>query len=154
MKFIKFLIKKLNLIIILAIYLLYFILFFLGLDVSYGSIIFAITHVLVFTTLLYSIFRIIFPKNKEKSSGKNVAKKSSQIDNNTLKNKSDNKKEVNNNVVYYEVKQDNRYMFAEYPDRYELFLKTDSGLKYVKTDYKKDVEKKWYNYIQKNRLIK
>ena len=142
MKFIKFLIKKLNLIIILAIYLLYFILFFLGLDVSYGSIIFAITHVLVFTTLLYSIFRIFFPKNKEKSSGKNVAKKSNQVDNNTLKNKSDNKKEVNNNVVYYEVKQDNRYMFAEYPDRYELFLKTDNGLKYVKTDYKKDVEKK------------
>ena len=142
MKFVKFIIKKLNLIIILAIYLLYFILFLCGLDVSYGSIIFAITHVLVFTTLLYSIFRIIFPKNNEKSSGKNVAKKSNQVDNNTLKNKSDNKKEVNNSVVYYEVKQDNRYMFAEYPDRYELFLKTDNGLKYVKTDYKKDVEKK------------
>lgn len=38
--------------------------------------------------------------------------------------------------VYYKAAQNENYVFAEYEDRYELFLKTDSGLKYLKTDYK------------------
>ena len=38
--------------------------------------------------------------------------------------------------VYYKAAQNENYIFAEYDDRYELFLKTDGGLKYVKTDFK------------------
>lgn len=38
--------------------------------------------------------------------------------------------------VYYKAAQNENYVFAEYEDRYELFLKTDGGLKYIKTDYK------------------
>lgn len=38
--------------------------------------------------------------------------------------------------VYYKAAQNENYVFAEYEDRYELFLKTDGGLKYVKTDFK------------------
>lgn len=40
--------------------------------------------------------------------------------------------------VYYKVKQDSRYVMAEYSDRYELLLKTPNGLVKVRTDYKKD----------------
>lgn len=38
--------------------------------------------------------------------------------------------------VYYKAAQNENYVFAEYEDRYELFLRTDGGLKYVKTDFK------------------
>lgn len=38
--------------------------------------------------------------------------------------------------VYYKAAQNENYVFAEYEDRYELFLKTGGGLKYIKTDYK------------------
>ena len=40
--------------------------------------------------------------------------------------------------VYYKVKQDSRYVMAEYSDRYELLLKRPNGLVKVRTDYKKD----------------
>lgn len=37
---------------------------------------------------------------------------------------------------YFRVKQNPNYLMAEYSDRYELFLVTESGLKKIKTDYK------------------
>ena len=37
---------------------------------------------------------------------------------------------------YYNVKQNKNYVMAEYEDRYELYLKTQSGLSKVRTDYK------------------
>lgn len=43
---------------------------------------------------------------------------------------------TNSRPIYYKVAQNENYVFSEYEDRYELFLKTESGLKYVKTDYK------------------
>lgn len=38
--------------------------------------------------------------------------------------------------TYYTVKQNNNFIMAEYSDRYELFRKTEDGLKKVRTDYK------------------
>lgn len=38
--------------------------------------------------------------------------------------------------TYYTVKQNNNYVMAEYSDRYELYKKTENGLKKVRTDYK------------------
>ena len=38
--------------------------------------------------------------------------------------------------VYYTVKNNPSYVYAEYSDRYELFLKTSSGLKRVRVDLK------------------
>lgn len=38
---------------------------------------------------------------------------------------------------YYRVKQDPRCIMAEYPDRYVLYRKTESGLKRIRTDYKR-----------------
>lgn len=38
---------------------------------------------------------------------------------------------------YYAVKQNSNYIMAEYQDRYELYLKSSSGLKKVRVDYKK-----------------
>lgn len=38
---------------------------------------------------------------------------------------------------YYRVKQNPNYVMAEYSDRYELFCKTENGLKKVRTDYKR-----------------
>lgn len=37
---------------------------------------------------------------------------------------------------YYTVKNNPSYVYAEYEDRYELFLKTSNGLKKIRTDYK------------------
>ncbi len=39
-------------------------------------------------------------------------------------------------IGYFRVKQNPNYLMAEYTDRYELFVKTDGGLKKVRTDYK------------------
>ena len=38
--------------------------------------------------------------------------------------------------TYFKVKNQPDYVMAEYSDRYELFRKTDNGLKKVRTDYK------------------
>lgn len=38
--------------------------------------------------------------------------------------------------TYFKVKNHPDYVMAEYSDRYELFRKTDDGLKKVRTDYK------------------
>ena len=40
------------------------------------------------------------------------------------------------NPTYYTVKQNNNYIMAEYSDRYELYRKTEDGLKKVRTDFK------------------
>ena len=37
---------------------------------------------------------------------------------------------------YFTVKQNRNYIMGEFADRYELYLKTDRGLKLVRTDYK------------------
>lgn len=39
---------------------------------------------------------------------------------------------------YYRVKQNPQYVMAEYSDRYELYYRTESGLKKVRTDYKEN----------------
>ena len=39
-------------------------------------------------------------------------------------------------IGYFKVKQNPNYLMAEYTDRYELFLKTETGLKKVRVDYK------------------
>lgn len=41
-----------------------------------------------------------------------------------------------NYPIYFRVKQNNNYIMGEFADRYELYLKTDKGLKLVRTDYK------------------
>ena len=38
--------------------------------------------------------------------------------------------------TYYTVKQNNNFIMAEYSDRYELYKKTEDGLKKVRTDFK------------------
>ncbi len=43
--------------------------------------------------------------------------------------------------IYYTVKQNDAYVMAEFVDRYELYLKTPSGLKKVRIDYKNDINK-------------
>ena len=64
MNFIKFLFKKLNIHFILIAYLVYFILFLCNVNVKYGSLAFALTHIAVFVTVFYSVFRLIFPIQK------------------------------------------------------------------------------------------
>lgn len=134
----KKIIKIFHLPIIFIAVIAYFVCFALGLNVKYGSFPFAVLHVVVFTTLAYSVVRLIFVRVEKKSKNnkktKNV-KKSTSCDAETVKQQKTPPKQQK--TVYYSVKQDPRYVFAEYDDRYELFLKTSDGLKYVKTDYKK-----------------
>ncbi len=37
---------------------------------------------------------------------------------------------------YYRVKQNPKYVMAEFHDRFELYLETDGSLQYIRTDYK------------------
>ncbi len=129
MKFIKFLIKS-KLYPLVLFLTFYVVMFFLNYDVGYGSLTFSICVVGVIVTVLYSIYCAFFvKKNKGKKDGdKDKGNKVAP----TRKNKQ--KKSVY--PIYFTVKQDPRYVFAEYEDRYELYLKTESGLKYVKTDSK------------------
>ena len=136
MAFLKFLVKKLNILVILLACLTYLVLFLFKLDVSYGSIPFAVLHVIVITTLLYSIFRLIFPLNKDEKSNKQVKNKI----NNEKPDKTSLKKRDQSNVGYFKVEQNPNYYFKEYDDRYELYEKTLNGMKYIKTDYKKDLK--------------
>ena len=154
MKFFEFLFKKLNFLIILIASLIYLALYLLEVDVSYGSISFAIIHVVIITTILYSVFRLIFPLNKKE---KQTTKQSKTTQEKTNKQTTTNKQQTNDNtlisndgVTLYRVKQDDRYYFKEFSDRYELYIQTPSGLKYVKTDYKNNLEKKWLNFITMN----
>ena len=134
MKFIKFLFKKLNFLVIILAYLLYFILFLCKIDVTYGSVAFAVTHIVVITTLLYSIFRLIFPIEKPTKLAASTVKTATKIE----KGKSQLSVDGSDGKLY-RVKQNPNYYFKEFGDRYELYLKTPSGYEYVKTDYKKDV---------------
>ncbi len=43
--------------------------------------------------------------------------------------------------TYFKVKNQPDYLMAEYHDRYELFRKTEAGLKKIRTDYKSDYNK-------------
>ena len=98
----------------------------MGKDVSYGSLIFSGCVVGVIVTVLYSIYCALFVKKpKDKKGGKSAGSESA---------KQSKKKSVY--PIYFTVKQDPRYIFAEYQDRYELYLKTDNGLQYVRTDNK------------------
>ena len=129
MRLIKFLIKsKLYPIPIFLIF--YVAMFILKYDVGYGSLTFSICVIGVTVTFLYSIYHAFFvKKNKVKKEDDKDKEKPVQP---LRKNKQ--KKSVY--PIYFAVKQDPRYVFAEYEDRYELYLKTESGLKYVKTDMK------------------
>lgn len=126
MKFIKFLLKS-RLYPIPILLILYVILYFLGENVSYGSIPFAVLVIGVLVTVLYSIYRALFKK-------KGNLKKEREKERQSKEPKQTKKRVVY--PIYFTVKQDPRYIFAEYEDRYELYLKTESGLKYVKTDVK------------------
>ncbi len=122
-KIIKFLIKsKLYPLPLIAIF--YAVMFFLNKDVTYGSLTFGITVTLTIVTILYSIYSLFTTKR--------VSKKKEP----PTKERGEQKKSKNKYPIYFAVKQDDRYVFAEYEDRYELFLKTESGLKYVRTDKK------------------
>ena len=129
MKLIKFLIKS-KLYPILLFLIFYVVSFFLGYDVGYGSLTFSICVIGVIVTFLYSLYCAFTPK---KTKGKKGSGKDRGGNEQPLR-KEKQKKSVY--PIYFTVKQDPRYVFAEYEDRYELYLKTESGLKYFRTDTK------------------
>ena len=145
MKVINFFLKKLNIHVFIISYLAYLILYLFKVDVSYGSVAFAIVHTVVIGVAFYTIFRLIFPLDKTNNkSKKSVDSTKKNIGETTKKNStidSDNNANltVDTSENFYKVRQGPRYYFKEFSDRYELYLKTSSGFKHVKTDYKKDV---------------
>ena len=98
----------------------------MGKDVSYGSLNFSILVIGSLVTLLYAIYCALTPKKKKGKRDKGEREKEAS--------KTKQKKSIY--PIYFTVKQDDRYFFAEYEDRYELYLKTESGLKYIRTDTK------------------
>lgn len=127
MKLIKFLIKS-KLYIAVLFLIFYAVTFFLGKDVTYGSIPFSIMAVGVIVSVLYSIYSALFVKRGKTKKGEKRGGEEPK--------RAEVKQKKSVYPIYFSAKQDPRYVFAEYEDRYELYLKTDSGLKYVKTDKK------------------
>lgn len=104
----------------------YAVAFFMGANVKYGGLIFGVCVTLSIVTVLYSIYSAFTFKAKK-------TKKQTPV-----KEGEKQKKAKNVYPIYFTVKQNTNYVFAEYEDRYELFLKTESGLKYIRTDKKGD----------------
>lgn len=74
--------------------------------------------------LLYKLITLKKPEDKQSKSKK--------------ENKTENKEVIcTKKIKYYDVEGRPGYCFCEYDDRYELYKKTNKGLVYIKTDYKK-----------------
>jgi cell shape-determining protein MreC len=108
-----------------------------------NSIVLIVFYVLLVLSIVYAITGTIkrllgIEKRVKKSKG-------AQIINEQVENKESAEQPVNEvkaeqvrkeSPTYYTVKQNNNYIMAEYSDRYELYKKTEEGLKKVRTDYK------------------
>ena len=108
-----------------------------------NSIVLIIFYVLLVLSIVYAIMGTIkrllgIEKRVKKSKGAQIVneqidkQESAQEEANQVKTEQVKKE----SPTYYTVKQNNNYIMAEYSDRYELFKKTEQGLKKVRTDYK------------------
>ena len=107
-----------------------------------NSVVLIIFYVLLVLSIVYAIAGTIkrllgIDKRVKKSKGAQIINE--QVDNQEEK-ESENQVQLDpvkkESPTYYTVKQNNNYIMAEYSDRYELFKKTENGLKKVRTDYK------------------
>lgn len=160
-KFIYIFVKFLNLQPAVLVGLVGLILYLTGKLDGTGGALSTIFYILLILSLFYSIIKtiqsILFPNREKKRKND---RKVGIVDNKdqTEENVNDTVKTVTKETVgtpnvtttktvqeevkekvkpiYYAVKQNPDYLMAEYPDRYELYLKTDKGLVKIRTDLK------------------
>ena len=72
-------------------------------------------------------------KKVKKSKGAQIVNKKSDVKDDDANDYDQPRKEK---PTYFRVKQSPDYVMAEYSDRYELYKKSEVGLKHVRTDYK------------------
>ncbi len=118
-------------------------------EIAYGSVSKSKTslivfHVILAATVLYALLRTLgVGKRKKSQKDEEKPKKSVKETEETYENAKHTENFEEKSVPvreeaprYFRVKQNPKYVMAEYSDRYELFLDTDSGYEYVRTDYK------------------
>ncbi len=151
-KFLYKILKFFNLHVTLLIILVGIILFFAGVfegNPVMETVFYVVLVASIFLGVIAAIERILFPKKKDDKKKRNkvdIVKNTDQagapgVAQNTATSGAPTQmgNEVAEKPRYYKVKQNNDYIMAEYSDRYELFIKTPSGLRKVRTDLKGDV---------------
>lgn len=105
-------------------------------------------HVILASTVVYAFLRTLGIGKRPKSEKKERKEKQTAPDEKQTKQIEEVERSFNEKIVenaiekteeqpkYFRVKQNPKYVMAEYTDRYELFLDTGSGYEYVRTDYK------------------
>lgn len=101
-------------------------------------------HAILAATVVYAFLRTLGIGKRPKSEKKERKEKQTAPDEEQTKQIEEVERSFNENVAlkieeqpkYFRVKQNPKYVMAEYTDRYELFLDTGSGYEYVRTDYK------------------
>ena len=108
-----------------------------------NSIVLIIFYVLLVLSIVYAITGTIkrllgIEKRVKKSKGAQIINEQVDSQESVQEEVSQVKVEQvkKENPTYYTVRQNNNYIMAEYSDRYELYKKTEEGLKKVRTDYK------------------
>ncbi len=82
-------------------------------------------------------FRKIFKKNKiDRKENMQIISEQDEKPGEDIEDKEKVSGSVEKYPKYYAVKQNKNYVMAEYADRYELYQKTNGGLKKIRTDYK------------------
>ena len=126
------------------------------LEIAFGIVLknkitFTIFHLIIALTIIYAIIKTLSvilgfdrrKKNKKKNTAEIVnkePKKNKVKDNQPIIEEVKEVEKIEEKNIdkpkYFRVKQNPKYVMAEYIDRYELFYDTGNGYKYVRTDYK------------------
>ena len=106
-----------------------------------NKVVLIIFYLLLVLSIVYAIAGTIKrllgiqPRVKKSKGAQIINEQPEAVDNNQTQMETVQQVKIES-PTFYTVKQNNNYIMAEYSDRYELFKKTESGLKKVRTDYK------------------
>ena len=106
-----------------------------------NKVVLIIFYLLLVLSIVYAIAGTIKrllgiqPRVKKSKGAQIINEQPEAVDNNQTQTEEVQQVKIES-PTFYTVKQNNNYIMAEYSDRYELFRKTESGLKKVRTDYK------------------
>ena len=106
-----------------------------------NKVVLIIFYLLLVLSIVYAIAGTIKrllgiqPRVKKSKGAQIINEQPQAVDNNQTQTEEVQQVKIES-PTFYTVKQNNNYIMAEYSDRYELFRKTESGLKKVRTDYK------------------
>ena len=114
------------------------ILYFTGAFERNDGVVLLIYQILIVLSVVHAIVGTVkrllgLDKKVKKSKGAQIVNKKSDVKDDDANDYDQPRKEK---PTYFRVKQSPDYVMAEYSDRYELYKKSEVGLKHVRTDYK------------------